>query len=259
MAVEDEQAIRPLRCAASPRHHALRTTGDRQDAPREGRGHGSRGELHLRSRARIPEQVGRRIRADGPRDVPQGQDRGPLHHLLRRDRRDHAGARRERGLSGHRAGDLADPHGDGRPRGTPQRDRDRGDEPDDLVDTALLRPGRFDRHIYIAPPDLATRKAILEIHTRKKPIAKDVDLDDIARRTDKYTGAELAAVANEASMLAIREYALKFPKLDESSLKKVSIEKRHFDAAMKRIQPQTGDPSLYTRMPTRVPRGPEVS
>ncbi|TLZ81997.1 MAG: AAA family ATPase, partial [Methanobacteriota archaeon] len=129
----------------------------------------------------------------------------------------------------------------------------------DLVDTALLRPGRFDRHIYIAPPDLATRKAILEIHTRKKPIAKDVDLDDIARRTDKYTGAELAAVANEASMLAIREYALKFPKLDESSLKKVSIEKRHFDAAMKRIQPQTGDPSLYTRMPTRVPRGPEVS
>src|SRR5467141_282589 len=61
----------------------------------------------------------------------------------------------------------------------------------DLVDTALLRPGRFDRHIYIAPPDLATRKAILEIHTRKKPIAKDVDLDDIARRTDKYTGAKL--------------------------------------------------------------------
>ena len=129
----------------------------------------------------------------------------------------------------------------------------------DLVDTALLRPGRFDRHIYIAPPDLATRKAILEIHTRKKPIAKDVDLDEIARRTDKYTGAELAAVCNEASMLAIREYALKFPKLDESSLKKVSIEKRHFDAAMKRIQPQTGDASLYTRMPTRFPRGPEVS
>src|SRR5436853_349612 len=96
----------------------------------------------------------------------------------------------------------------------------------DLVDTALLRPGRFDRHIYIAPPDLATPKAILEIHTRKKPIAKDVDLDDIARRTDKYTGAELAAVCNEASMLAIREYALKFPKRDESSLKQVSSEER---------------------------------
>src|SRR5437773_6152370 len=128
----------------------------------------------------------------------------------------------------------------------------------DLVDTALLRPGRFDRHIYIAPPDLATRKATLEIHTRKQPIAKDLDLDEIARRTDKYTGAELAAVCNEPSMLAIREYALKFPKLDESSLKKVYIEKRHCDAAMKRIQPQTGVASLYTCMPTQCRRGPAV-
>ena len=129
----------------------------------------------------------------------------------------------------------------------------------DLVDTALLRPGRFDRHIYISPPDLATRRAILEIHTKKKPLGKDVDLDDLAKRTDKYTGAEIAAVCNEASMLAIREYALKFPKLDESALKKVSVEKRHFDAAMKKIQPQTGDASLYSRMPSRFPRSPEVS
>jgi transitional endoplasmic reticulum ATPase len=128
----------------------------------------------------------------------------------------------------------------------------------DLVDPALLRPGRFDRHIYISPPDLATRRAILKIHTKKKPLSKDVDLEEIAKRTDKYTGAELAAVCNEASMLAIREFALKFPKLDESSLKKVSIEKRHFEAAMKRIQPQTGDASLYTRMPSRFPPSPEV-
>src|SRR5467141_2437190 len=129
----------------------------------------------------------------------------------------------------------------------------------DLVDPALLRPGRFDRHIYIAPPDLATRKAILKIHTRRKPLAKDVDLDEIARRTDKYTGAELAAVCNEASMLAIREFALKFPKLEEATLKKVAIEKRHFEAALKKVQPQTGDASLYTRLPSNFPRGPEVS
>ncbi len=129
----------------------------------------------------------------------------------------------------------------------------------DLVDPALLRPGRFDRHIYTPPPDLATRKAILEIHTRNKPLSKDVDLDDIARRTDKYTGAELAAVCNEASMLAIRDVALKLPKLDEAALKKVAIEKRHFEAALKKVQPQTGDPSLYSRMPSPFPRGPEVS
>jgi len=129
----------------------------------------------------------------------------------------------------------------------------------DLVDPALLRPGRFDRHIYTPPPDLATRKAILAIHTKRKPLAKDVNLDDLARRTDKYTGAELAAVCNEASMLAIRETALKFPKLDEAVLKKVMIEKRHFEAALKKVQPQTGDVSLYMRMPSKFPRGPEVS
>src|SRR5881409_2004545 len=129
----------------------------------------------------------------------------------------------------------------------------------DLVDPALLRPGRFDRHIYIAPPDLETRKAILRIHARRKPLGKDVDLDDIARRTDKYTGAELAAVCNEAAMLAIRETATKYPDLDEATLKKVTIEKRHFEAALKKVQPQTGDPALYSRMPTRFPSSPEVS
>ena len=129
----------------------------------------------------------------------------------------------------------------------------------DLVDPALLRPGRFDRHLYIPPPDLATRKAILEIHTRKKPLAKDVELDELARRTDKYTGAELAAVCNEAAMLAIREYATKFPQADESSLRKFVIEKRHVDAALKKIQPQTPDPSPYARMPSRIPGGPEIA
>src|SRR5205823_5058936 len=128
----------------------------------------------------------------------------------------------------------------------------------DLVDPALLRPGRFDRHIYIAPPDLATRKSILEIHTRKKPLAKDIDLNDLAKRTDKYTGAEIAAVCNEASMLAIREFALKFPKLEESMLKKVTIERRHFDAALKKVQPQTGDASAYMRMPSNFPSGAEI-
>src|SRR2546427_711636 len=129
----------------------------------------------------------------------------------------------------------------------------------DLVDPALLRPGRFDRHIYIAPPDLATRKAILRIHTRRKPLGKEVDLDDVARRTDKYTGAELAAVCNEAAMLAIRETATKFPDLDEAALKKVAIEKRHFEAALKKVQPQTEDPALYSRLPSRFRESPEVS
>src|SRR5438067_2211069 len=124
---------------------------------------------------------------------------------------------------------------------------------------AVMTTRRYDRQCNVTPRDLTNRMIKLEIHTKKKPLGKDVDLEVLAKRTDKYTGAEIAAVCNEASMLAIREYALKFPKLDESALKKVSVEKRHFDAAMKKIQPQTGDASLYSRMPSRFPRSPEVS
>ncbi|MEK6986749.1 MAG: CDC48 family AAA ATPase [Candidatus Thermoplasmatota archaeon] len=121
----------------------------------------------------------------------------------------------------------------------------------DLVDPALLRPGRFDRHIFIPPPDLATRRAILAIHTKKKPLAPDVDLDHIAKRTDKYTGAELAAICNEASMLAIRETAFKAKGVDDAALKKVKIEKRHFEAAMNKVQPRTGELGIYQRLSSR--------
>src|SRR5437773_2339620 len=130
MAPQDEQVVRPLRRATAPRHHVVRPAGHRQDAAREGRGHGGGGELHLRARAGVPEQVGRGVRAHRPRDVPQGQAGGPLHHLLRRDRREHPGPRGQLRLASHGAGHLADPHGDGWARGAPQRDRNRGDEPD---------------------------------------------------------------------------------------------------------------------------------
>ncbi len=128
----------------------------------------------------------------------------------------------------------------------------------DLVDPALLRPGRFDRHIFIPPPDLATRRAILAIHTKRKPLASDVDLEQIAKQTDKYTGAELAAICNEASMLAIRETALKAKPVDEAALKKVKIEKRHFEAAMKKVQPRTGDLGAYQRLSSRFDQDLEV-
>ncbi len=129
----------------------------------------------------------------------------------------------------------------------------------DLVDPALLRPGRFDRHLYIPPPDLATREAILKIHTKNKPLAADVDLKDISKRTDRYTGAELAAVCNEASMLAMREFALKNKTVDEAALKKVKIEKRHFEAALKKVQPATKDFGGYEGLSSKFTRDLEVS
>jgi transitional endoplasmic reticulum ATPase len=79
----------------------------------------------------------------------------------------------------------------------------------DLLDTALLRPGRFDSKIYLPLPDEDTREKILKVHTTKVPLAKDVDLADIARRTDKFTGADLAALVREAVMTAVREGAKK--------------------------------------------------
>ncbi|MGI9005943.1 MAG: ATP-dependent zinc metalloprotease FtsH [Streptosporangiaceae bacterium] len=74
----------------------------------------------------------------------------------------------------------------------------------DILDPALLRPGRFDRQIVVAQPDLAGRKGILRVHGRGKPFTPDVDLDVIARRTPGFTGADLANVINEGALLTAR-------------------------------------------------------
>jgi len=75
----------------------------------------------------------------------------------------------------------------------------------DILDPALLRPGRFDRQISIDRPDLKGRREILDIYAREKPLAGDVDLDIIARRTPGFTGADLENLMNEATLLAARE------------------------------------------------------
>ncbi|MBE9390533.1 CDC48 family AAA ATPase [Fervidicoccus fontis] len=75
----------------------------------------------------------------------------------------------------------------------------------DILDPALLRPGRFDRLVYIPPPDKKSRLDILKIHTRKVPLASDVDLEKLADMTEGYTGADLEALVREAVMLALRE------------------------------------------------------
>ncbi|GAA3238093.1 ATP-dependent zinc metalloprotease FtsH [Actinocorallia longicatena] len=74
----------------------------------------------------------------------------------------------------------------------------------DILDPALLRPGRFDRQVTVDRPDLEGRKGILRVHGRGKPFAPDVDLDTIARRTPGFTGADLANVINEAALLTAR-------------------------------------------------------
>ena len=74
----------------------------------------------------------------------------------------------------------------------------------DVLDPALLRPGRFDRQISVEAPDLIGRSHILQVHAVGKPLAKDIDLESVARRTPGFSGADLANVLNEAALLAAR-------------------------------------------------------
>ena len=75
----------------------------------------------------------------------------------------------------------------------------------DILDPALLRPGRFDRQVYVGYPDMKGREAILKVHCRKKPLAEDVDLREVARSTGGFTGADLENLMNEAALLAARK------------------------------------------------------
>jgi len=95
----------------------------------------------------------------------------------------------------------------------------------DLVDSALLRPGRFDRLLYITAPDLESRIKILEVHTSEMPLANDVSLKHIAQITEGYSGADLENVCREAGMQAIRE---KMEDIDK-------IEYKHFESALSKI------------------------
>ena len=109
----------------------------------------------------------------------------------------------------------------------------------DIIDPALLRPGRFDRLIYIPPPDKEARKEIFRIHTKKKPLAKDVNIDELAERTEGYTGADIAALCNEAVMAAIREYIQKGGELKKEEMGKMKIKKKHFEEALRNVKPMT--------------------
>ena len=77
----------------------------------------------------------------------------------------------------------------------------------DILDPALLRPGRFDRQVYVGLPDIRGREDILKIHVKNKPLAEDVDLKTVARGTSGFTGADLENLANEAALLAARRNA----------------------------------------------------
>jgi len=99
----------------------------------------------------------------------------------------------------------------------------------DILDPALLRPGRFDRLIFVPPPDKKARIEIFKVHTRNMPLSDDVDFEYLATVTEGYSGADIEGICREAGLNAMRE-AIK-------SGKKVKISMRHFEEALKKVKP----------------------
>ena len=108
----------------------------------------------------------------------------------------------------------------------------------DMIDTSLLRSGRFDKPLYIGPPDLAARKIILEIHAKGKPVPAGLDIGRIAEMTDRFSGADVAAVMNTAMSLLVQEYLSLYPKPADalSHVSEAILTMKHFEDAVHKIK-----------------------
>ncbi|XP_026186680.1 ATPase family protein 2 homolog isoform X1 [Mastacembelus armatus] len=100
----------------------------------------------------------------------------------------------------------------------------------DMIDKALMRPGRLDRIVYVPLPDAATRREIFSLQFRNMPVAHNVSLEDLVTQTSKYSGAEITAVCREAALLALQE-----------DIKAQHIEARHFESALNTVKPRIPD------------------
>ncbi|QDI88916.1 AAA family ATPase [Candidatus Nitrosopumilus sp. SW] len=110
----------------------------------------------------------------------------------------------------------------------------------DIVDDALLRPGRFDRIIEVPNPDAKGRKNIFEIHTKKKPLASDVDIAKLVELTDGFSGAEIAAVANRAAVAALKKYVGG----KTQNIKDIKISQQELIDAIDKVKPQKKEAPL---------------
>ncbi|MGB8777318.1 MAG: CDC48 family AAA ATPase [Nitrososphaeraceae archaeon] len=131
----------------------------------------------------------------------------------------------------------------------------------DIIDPALLRPGRFDRLLYVPPPDKDSRLQIIKIHTKKKPLAGNISMDQLASETEGYTGADIASLSSAAVMLALREHVSRYddPKQADSHIQELKVHMRHFEQAMKKIRPlSTQELDMYKKISELFGK-PEVS
>lgn len=108
----------------------------------------------------------------------------------------------------------------------------------DIMDPALLRPGRFDKSILIGPPDKESRKSILGIHTRGKPLADDVDMEKLAEETEGCTGADISAICNEAVMNAVRRLIAKGKEPTDEEIQACKVDSEDFQEALGKFGPK---------------------
>src|SRR6266540_2755111 len=110
----------------------------------------------------------------------------------------------------------------------------------DMIDTALLRPGRFDKIVYVPNPDKKTRVRILEIHTKGKPLSRGIDLAKIAEKVEGFSGADVSAIPNIAISLVLHEYLQKYPTPEEAAKhsSEALVSLRHFEDAVRKIMIQ---------------------
>ena len=111
----------------------------------------------------------------------------------------------------------------------------------DIMDPALLRPGRFDKSILIGPPDKESREKIFKIHTAKKPLSDDVDISKLAELTDGCTGADISAICNEAVMNAVRELVRIGKVPDDKDIEGCKVSMKDFETALEKIGPKARD------------------
>ncbi|NON61514.1 AAA family ATPase, partial [Acidianus sp. RZ1] len=147
----------------------------------------------------------------------------------------------------------------------------------DILDPALLRPGRFDRLIYVPPPDKVARLDILKVHTRNVPLDTDVNLETVAEKTEGYTGADIEALVREATMNMLREISYKCDQkaksectsneklVDECYNKEMrrcmektegKVSMKHFEEALKTVAPSLSkaDIERYERLSKELKR-----
>ncbi|MBN1923839.1 MAG: CDC48 family AAA ATPase [Nanoarchaeota archaeon] len=103
----------------------------------------------------------------------------------------------------------------------------------DMIDTAMLRPGRIDRLILVPPPDETERLEIFKVHTKNMPLTKDVDLKDLAKKTENFSGADIENLCREAAMIALRE-----------NLNSSEVTLKHFETALKKATPSIDEQEI---------------